>query len=78
MEYIKRTWAEVSLDNLAHNYTEIRKTLPAGCRFLGVVKADAYGHGAVPVSRALEELGAEYPIWRRRFRSAGAASGCRF
>ena len=60
MEYIKRTWAEVSLDNLAHNYTEIRKTLPAGCRFLGVVKADAYGHGAVPVSRALEELGAEY------------------
>ena len=60
MEYIKRTWVEVSLDNLAHNYTEIRKKLPQNCRFLGVVKADAYGHGAVPVSRSLESLGAEY------------------
>ena len=34
-------------------------TLP-GCRFVGVVKANAYGHGAVPVARKLEELGAEY------------------
>ena len=33
---------------------------PASTRFLGVVKADAYGHGAVPVSRYLVELGAEY------------------
>ena len=60
MEYIKRTWVEVSLDNLAHNYKEIRKKMPQNCRFLGVVKADAYGHGAVPVSRSLESLGAEY------------------
>lgn len=58
MEYIKRTWVEVSLDNLAHNYKEIRKKMPQNCRFLGVVKADAYGHGAVPVSRSLESLGA--------------------
>ena len=28
MEYIKRTWVEVSLDNLAHNYKEIRKKMP--------------------------------------------------
>lgn len=34
--------------------------LPPGCRFLGVVKANAYGHGAVPVARRLEALGAEY------------------
>ena len=46
----KRTWAEISLENLRHNYEAIRKSLPAGCRFLGVVKADAYGHGALPVS----------------------------
>ena len=49
----KRTWAEISLPNIRHNYEAIRATLPAGCRFLGVVKADAYGHGAVPVSRLL-------------------------
>ena len=43
----KRTWAEVSLDNISHNYRAIRAALPEGCRFLGVVKADAYGHGHV-------------------------------
>lgn len=56
----KRTWAEISLENIRHNYTSIRAALPAGCRFLGVVKADAYGHGALSVARLLEEQGADY------------------
>ena len=56
----RRTWAEISLPNLEHNYRALRALLPEGCRFLGVLKADAYGHGAVPVARKLEELGAEY------------------
>ena len=60
MEYLKRTWADISLDNLSHNYYALRAKLPSACRFLGVVKADAYGHGAVPISRCLTELGAEY------------------
>lgn len=60
MEYLKRTWADISLDNLNHNYQMLREKVPSGCRFLGVVKADAYGHGAVPVSRHLTELGAEF------------------
>ena len=55
-----RTWAEISLSNLEHNYRALRAILPTGCRFLGVVKADAYGHGAIPVARRLEKLGAEY------------------
>ena len=57
---VKRTWAEVRLDNIVHNLKTIRATLPAGTRFLGVVKADAYGHGAVAVSRTLEANGADY------------------
>jgi alanine racemase len=57
---LKRTWAEVNLDALAHNVKILREKLPEGCRFLGVVKADAYGHGAVMVARELERLGAEY------------------
>ena len=57
---LKRTWAEVSLDVLQHNYQVLTKNLPEGCRFLGVVKADAYGHGAVPVARELQKLGAGY------------------
>lgn len=56
----KRTWAEISLSNILHNYRAIRASLPQGCRFLGVVKADAYGHGALPVARLLQEAGADY------------------
>ena len=56
----KRTWAEISLENIRHNYNAIRAALPAGCRFLGVVKADAYGHGAVRVSHLLQDCGADY------------------
>ena len=56
----KRSWAEISLPNIRHNYEAIRAALPEGCRFLGVVKADAYGHGALPVSRLLQEAGADY------------------
>jgi len=55
-----RTWAEVSLARIAHNYDVLRSLLPVGCRFLGVVKADAYGHGALPVAHLLRELGADY------------------
>ena len=55
-----RTWAEIDLSDLEHNYRALRAMLAPGCRFLGVVKADAYGHGAVPVARRLEQLGAEY------------------
>ena len=59
-ELDKRTWAEVSLNNIRHNYAAIRAAIPAGCRFLGVVKANAYGHGALEVSRALADCGADY------------------
>ena len=56
----KRSWAEISLGNIRHNYRAIRASLPQDCRFLGVVKADAYGHGALAVSRCLQEAGADY------------------
>ncbi len=56
----KRTWAKISLENIRHNYRAIRSSLPLGCRFLGVVKADAYGHGALRVSQLLQEEGADY------------------
>lgn len=56
----KRTWAEISLGNIRRNYEAIRSILPEKCRFLGVVKADAYGHGALRVSRLLQECGADY------------------
>lgn len=55
----KRTWAEIHMDRLAHNYYALRERAPRS-KFAGLVKANAYGHGAVPVAKKLEELGAEY------------------
>ena len=60
-----RTWAEIDLDALAHNYRLLRRLSaprsPA-CdvpKFLGLVKSNAYGHGAVQISRTLQSLGAD-------------------
>ena len=48
----------VDLDALAHNYRLLRGLDPKA-KFLGLVKADAYGHGAAPIAKKLQELGAD-------------------
>lgn len=53
---LRPAWVDVDLDALEHNLRVLRARL-AGARALAVVKADAYGHGAVGVSRALEAAG---------------------
>ena len=40
-------WVEINIGNLEHNIKEIKKNIPQGVKLLGVVKADAYGHGAI-------------------------------
>ena len=57
---LRRTWAEINLDNLAFNYKKIREYIGENVKFLGVVKADAYGHGSVQVASKLQSLGADY------------------
>jgi len=57
---LRRTWAEIDLDALAYNYQQARRLMGPNVKYMGVVKADAYGHGAVQVSRKLEALGADY------------------
>ena len=54
-----RTWAEIDLGALEHNYRTLRAMAPQGCKFLGLVKANAYGHGAVQVAEKLQKLGAD-------------------
>ena len=54
-----RTWAEIDLSALEHNYRTLRAMLPQGCRFLGLCKANAYGHGAAVIGHTLERLGAD-------------------
>lgn len=58
MNYPSRpTWAEIDLPALQHNLQQALNTCSATQRVLAVVKADAYGHGAVPVTRALQSFG---------------------
>ncbi len=52
-----RAWAEIDLDALERNYRYVRGRLPATSGVMAVLKADAYGHGAVPVAKRLVELG---------------------
>lgn len=55
----KRTWAEVDLDAIAHNIREIRKITNPNAQIMAVVKADAYGHGFLEVTKTLLENGAD-------------------
>ena len=57
---LRRTWAEIDLDALAHNYQQAHRRIGPHVKYLGVVKADAYGHGAIQIARKLEQLGADY------------------
>ena len=57
MENIWRTWAEIDLDALQHNLEEIRKQIQKSTRVLAVIKADAYGHGAVGIVQELLKCG---------------------
>ncbi|MDR3541145.1 MAG: alanine racemase [Desulfosporosinus sp.] len=52
-------WIEVDLDAIVGNYQEVIKRLRPGARCMAVVKADAYGLGAIEVARALEKVGCE-------------------
>jgi alanine racemase len=54
------TWAEVSLTTLRQNFRTVQKHVGRGVTVCAVVKADAYGHGAVECSRALEAEGAKW------------------
>ena len=55
-----RTWAEINLDELEHNFKTLRAILNPGAKFLAVVKANAYGHGSVQTARKLEQCGADF------------------
>ena len=55
-----RTWAEISLDALRGNALALKKAAGENCILLGVVKADAYGHGAPRAAETLREAGCGY------------------
>lgn len=52
-----RAWIEIHLEHLKWNVEQIKGILPKGCKFMAVVKADAYGHGSLAVSEFLYKMG---------------------
>lgn len=60
MDFLKRTWAQIDLDAIRHNYRLIRAAVRPESKILSVVKADAYGHGAIHVANCLQQQGTDW------------------
>jgi len=54
----ERSWIEISLDHFVHNLRELQRFMPEKASFMQIVKADAYGHGAVEIAREAVQQGA--------------------
>jgi alanine racemase len=54
------TWAEIDLNQLAANFNQVRKRVGSAARIMAIVKANAYGHGAVECARRLAAEGADW------------------
>ncbi len=59
MDFLHRTWAEIDLEALKHNFKLLKK-LAKDSKIMAVVKADAYGHGAKDIAPVLEQNGADF------------------
>ncbi len=59
MRYYRPTFAEINLKNLGYNFRQIRKLVAPGTRIMVTIKADAYGHGLIPVAQKLVECGVD-------------------
>ena len=55
--YKDRAWIELDMNSLYQNVNALKKLLPQGCELMPVVKANAYGHGAILISKQLNRLG---------------------
>jgi alanine racemase len=60
MRYYRPTWAEINLGNLAYNFRQIKKMLEPQVKIMVTVKADAYGHGLIPVAKKLVACGVDF------------------
>jgi len=60
MKFYRPTFAEIDLGAIRHNMRRIRQLIGRDIKILGVVKADAYGHGMEQISRILVNEGVEY------------------
>lgn len=57
LDKIRPVWSEINLDNLIHNLNEIKKVTNSNSEIMPIVKADAYGHGAIEISKVFIDQG---------------------
>ena len=62
MDRYSRVYAAVNLDALKENMKAMKANLPEKTGIIGVLKADGYGHGAVPVAKAIEPYVEGYAV----------------
>ena len=56
MKSYSRVYAEINLDAVSHNIAQIEQRIGKDTKIMGVIKADGYGHGAVPIGKELERM----------------------
>ena len=54
MKHYDRVWAEVDLDAVTENIATIKKKIKPDTKMIPVIKTDGYGHGAIPIAKAVE------------------------
>lgn len=59
-KFFGRSWAIIDLDVLRENVRIVKSTVPEGCRFMAVIKAEGYGMGMLPVAKSCMEGGADW------------------
>ena len=60
VDVYRPTWVEISYDNIKYNYKKVKELVGSNIKVCAVVKANAYGHGAVEISKACIDAGADY------------------
>lgn len=67
MKTYYRVQADIDLDAIYKNAENAKKLTKPGTKFMAIVKADAYGHGAIPVAKVLDPIADAYGVqfWRK-------------
>ena len=58
-----RSWLEIHVSRIEHNVAEIQKLLLGTNKIMGIVKANAYGHGDVVCAKELERIGIDFSVY---------------
>ena len=77
MNSYSRVYASIDLDAVESNMRAMKDSLPPSASMIGVVKTDGYGHGAVPVARAIDPYVKGYAVATIDGRSSCAATASR-